>query len=112
MADNQNDNQTDNSIGAPAGLRFEEDYNTDELKDWYNGVDINAAAIDPADISRAWKVLVVFRDLAMNTQDWERAVGYSHILEDMGTMLETMGLPIPPPTNIMPSAEQLGENDG
>lgn len=70
----------------------------DKDREWYLAGDITADSVSTADMSRAWKVLAVFRDIALGQSpipDFERAVLYSHVMNDFATMLTRDGWPIP-----------------
>lgn len=47
-------------------------------------------------LSVTWQVLVVFRDLAMDHNDFERAVGYSHVVDDVAKLIAAQGVELPP----------------
>jgi len=68
---------------------------TDEEKEYYEAADITADAVAPYDVSRAWKLMVVYRNVALEQNDFQRAVLYSHVLEDLAGMLAAIDFPLP-----------------
>lgn len=80
-------------IAKEEGLSY--DAFTDEEKEFYEAADITAGDMGPYDISRAWKVLVVYRDIALERADFERAVLYSHVIDDLARLLEAINFPLP-----------------
>jgi len=66
-----------------------------EEKEYFEAADITADNMAPYDISRAWKVMVVYRNIALDQADFERVMLYSHVLEDLATMLQAIDFPLP-----------------
>jgi hypothetical protein len=67
----------------------------DELKEFFQAADISADELTPWDVARAWKVLVVIRDVALGRDDFDRAPLYSAIARDLADTLAGQGWPIP-----------------
>lgn len=74
-----------------------EDMPEDE-REFYLAADITQGRAMPWDYSRAWKLLVVLRDVALlqETPDWERVTVYVRVIDDLATMIQALGYPIPP----------------
>ncbi len=96
-------NETDEAVLVESAAAWEQ---MSELeREYYFGVDITAASMDPADISRAWKVLVVYRDIALEHNDFQRVTLYCAVLEDLATMLQALNFPMPPVLNTKPGEQ-------
>lgn len=67
------------------------------LNEWeYNDLEVvHRSKIDIRQMKITWQQLVVLRDLALEHNDFERAVGYSHMIDDIATMIKAMGFTIP-----------------
>jgi hypothetical protein len=69
----------------------------DDLKEHYRAGDIDPETLAPWDVSRAWKTLVLMRDLYLDRQDMGRAMGYSQVAADLAEHLIAQGWPVPLP---------------
>lgn len=84
------------SITIPNGVEFLTPV-VEWLNEWeYQDLEVvSRSKTDVRQLKITWQQLVVFRDVALEQNDFERAVGYSHIIEDMATLIKNMGESLP-----------------
>lgn len=81
----------------PRGLAQMQTYDgADFDQSWIEVPIIRETECSVSALSVTWQTLVLFRDIALQNNDFERAVGYSHVIDDMAQLITAQGVELPP----------------